>query len=391
MEGVVNQDEIINKIVKALRLVPEFDGNCNTLIRFLALCDKLVVNYINPAPGNELGNLALINGILNKITGAAARTLVTNGIPKDWNGIRSTLIHNFSDHRDESALYSDMSLLAQGSDTPQVFYERVQNMLSTIMTYVELHDSLETTVEAKRSLYKKLALQTFLKGLSEPLGSRIRCMRPPSLEKALEFAQEEMNIVYLQQKLPPQHSRKPFGQENQPSSSRNFPPLHAFNFRNPFIPQNMNNQPPRPVQGPSRTQQMFRALPRSNMSTGFRIVPRQPQSPNNHPRPMSGISHPVARPLPPTRQDWRIHGNPPPNNYFKTREINSNEIFDYSEDYSYDGNDFDSYYNDYVVHEPEYDTYQLTHENPDTQTTESDTANTNSQNFINASQKTAPE
>lgn len=88
--GVVNQDEIINKIVKALRLVPEFDGNCNTLIRFLTLCDRLVINYVNPAPGHELSNLALINGILNKITGAAARTLVTNGIPNDWKEYTNT-------------------------------------------------------------------------------------------------------------------------------------------------------------------------------------------------------------------------------------------------------------------------------------------------------------
>lgn len=65
-------------------MVPEFDGNCNTLIRFLALCDKLVINYANSGPGYELSKVALLNGILNKITGAAARTLVTNGIPKDW-------------------------------------------------------------------------------------------------------------------------------------------------------------------------------------------------------------------------------------------------------------------------------------------------------------------
>lgn len=177
-------EEIINKIIRNLKFVPEFDGNPNTLIRFLTLCDKLVETYVNSEPGYELSNLALLNGILNKITGPAARTLTNNGIPRDWNGIRSTLINSFSDHRDETALYTDLSQLTQGADTPHVFYERVQNLLSYIMTYIELHDNLETTVISKKTLYSNLALKTYLKGLNEPLGSRIRCMRPTNLGTA---------------------------------------------------------------------------------------------------------------------------------------------------------------------------------------------------------------
>lgn len=342
-----NQDDMIDKIVKALRLVPEFDGNSNILIRFLSLCDQLVARYINPAPGHELANLSLLNGILNKITGNAARTLVTNGVPQDWNGIRNTLIHNFSDHRDESALYNDLSLLSQGSDTPQVFYERVLNLLSTIMTYIEIHDAVATTVEAKRTLYKKLALQTYLRGLAEPLGSKIRCMRPPSLEKALEYAQEEMNVVYLQQKIIPSSKRLlpifPNVLAQYPQMNRKIPQ----NFHpNRFIPQ----QPSPFYQGPSRTQQMFKALPRSNMSTGFRVNPRpstSQQAPNNQPRPMSGVSHPVARVLPPTNMhDWRNYGNPPPSNYFTTREANVNEFFVQEPDFDYYVPE-DLYYCDY--------------------------------------------
>lgn len=174
----------IDIVHKALRHVPEFDGNPNVLVRFLSLCDQLVQAYVNPAAGNELTNLYLLNGILNKITGAAGRTLATNGVPTTWQGIRDTLINNFSDHRDETALYTDLSLLNQGTDTPHVFYEKCQNLLSTIMAYVQLHEQVATTIDAKRTLYKNLALQTYVRGLNEPLGSRIRCMRPPTLEKA---------------------------------------------------------------------------------------------------------------------------------------------------------------------------------------------------------------
>ncbi|KAJ8704226.1 hypothetical protein PYW08_012950 [Mythimna loreyi] len=121
----------IDIIFKALRLVPEFDGNPNVLTRFIQLCDQLVKEYYNVQGGSELINTALINGILNKIVGSAARLINSNGIASDWNGIRNALINNFADQWDETALYSDLSLLTQGSNTPQEFYERCQNLFST--------------------------------------------------------------------------------------------------------------------------------------------------------------------------------------------------------------------------------------------------------------------
>lgn len=351
--------DLTDRIYKSLRLVPEFNGNPNVLTRFLNLCDELVLTYVSTEPGSRLSNLALINGILNKITGTAARTLATNGIPSDWQGIRTTLINSFSDHRDETSLYTDLSLLVQGNDTIQVYYEKVQHLLCTIITYVELHESVGTTVEAKRTLYKNLALQTFLRGLDEPLGSRVRCMRPSSLESALEFAQEELNVLYLQKRnksLPAKKNLYNF-YEQAPNTSNT-----QQNFRSPapnlshqqqnlysYMPPNYNptfqayprpqirsfgpqyppqlfpgiplvslqhRQPyPRP-QNPTKTQQMFRAPP-TNMSTGFRIPPRAPQVPQtnqapqyNTPTPMSGISHPVARTLPPTNYNGKHNLTP---------------------------------------------------------------------------------
>lgn len=190
----------IDTIYKSLRLVPDFDGNPHILTRFIKLCDQLVLAHFKTEPGHELTNLALINGILNKVSGSAARLINSNGIPENWLGIRNALVNNFADHRDETALYSDLSLETQGSSTPQEFYERCQNLFSTIMTYVSLHETLTTTVQAKRDLYQKFTLQAYLRGLKDLLGSRIRCMRPVSMEKALEFIQEELNTLYMQER-----------------------------------------------------------------------------------------------------------------------------------------------------------------------------------------------
>jgi hypothetical protein len=354
----------LDGIFKALRLVPEFDGNQNVLTRFIKLCDQLVAEYARE--GDNLANYALLNGILNKVTGPAARLINTNGIPEDWLGIRNALINNFADQRDETSLYNDLALLTQGMKTPQEFYEQCQNLFSTIMTYVTLHEAIPSTIESKRDLYKKLTLQAFVRGLKDPLGYRIRCMRPDTIEKALEFVHEESNTLYLQNRndkfmtdkrqtqfqpprypnnfmpqRPPMHLRQPDPMVNAPGpSGQNLPNVPHQRF-----PPARFNQIP---QGPSRTQQMFGALPRSNMSTGFRIPPR-PQR-NDYSRPMSGISHPDARSLP--RNNNRM-------------DINVNDFkYDYDSDYQNDSYndyqyDYDNNYDRMYYYQDDCDSYNL--------------------------------
>lgn len=371
------QGDQIDAILKSLRLLPEFDGNPNTLTRFINLSDQLVGRFLNPNPGNELENQALLNGILNKVTGPAARFINSNGIPTDWMGIRTALINNFADQRDETALYNDLSLLTQGQSTPQEFFEKCQTLFSTIMTYVTLHDSLPTTVEAKRELYKKLTLQSYLRGLKEPLGSRIRCMRPVSIEKALEYVQEETNTLYLQQRNNNFLDNKkqpnvPAGSQIKPSINQPFT-MTPINFSMPgpsrhppmLVQQswrpNDNNNSPQFNRGPTRTQQIFRALPPNynDRNNAFRMIPRnvsgnmQSGPGPQRPAPMSGVSHFVSKPMPVRGHDWTKSGNPPPSNYFKSRELNLNECPYYAYGPYYDHSEYyyvDPEYNDNLVY-----------------------------------------
>lgn len=346
----------IDEIYKALRIVPEFDGNANVLTRFIKLCDQLVQAYVSNEPGHELLNLALLNGILNKVTGPAARLINTNGVPENWEGIRNALVNNFSDQRDETSLYNDMALLTQGSSTPQEYYEKCQTLFATIMTYVTLHETVQSTIDSKRSLYKKLTLQSYLRGLRDPLGSRIRCMRPDTIEKALEFVHEEMNTLYLQQRNEQIPAKKPQPQLTN-TSVKPFNPVmsHAAvsmprqfgfsmpgpsrpNIAMPYPPQRLPqmwrpsfNQPQQlQQQGPSRTQQIFGARP-SNYNLQNNTLGNQSNRPNagDTPKPMSGVSHFVPKPMPFRGNDWFRHGNPPPTNYFKSREMNFNECYEY--------------------------------------------------------------
>lgn len=368
-------------IFKALRPVPDFDGNPNVLTRFIKICDQIVNAYLSTEPGSELSNLCLLNGILNKITGPAASIINSNGIPDNWLDVRNALINNFADQRDETALYNDLSLATQGQRSPQEFYDQCQTLFSTIMTYISLHETVATTIEAKRVLYRKLTMQAFVRGLQEPLGSRIRCMRPNTIEKALEYVQEELNIMYLQQRNDavakphsapkiqpaPVHILKPPPAPFWPAPAIHRPlPPPPQPFR--FAPQPHQGFRANPMQGhhqpqqragPSRTQQMFGARPpnynpNSNM---FRLPPRNPPGHSFMPKPMSGIQHFTPKALPPTAgglrgHDWRVHGNPPPTNYFKSREMNMNECYDAS---SYYGDCYND--SDYML--PQYSEYAV--------------------------------
>lgn len=372
-------------IHKALRLLPDFDGNPNVLPRFIKLCDQFVEEFA--AAEASLSSIALINGILNKVTGPAARLINSNGIPENWPGIRNALINNFSDQRDETALYNDLALLTQGSLTPQEYYEKCQNMFSAVMTYIVLHETIESTVESKRTLYKKLTLQSFLRGLKDPLGARIRCMRPETIEKALEFIHEEQNTLYMQQRnsvvehsterkllnLPLNQPPK-FPMQPNPFSSKPFmvntpvpgPSRFNSNFNAPMLKPVYNQQGQNfQYHGPSRTQQMFSApLPSHPRNNAFampqRNVPAQPS--NNGPRPMSGVSHFVSKALPPTGMqghNWAMHGNPRPTNYFKSREMHFNECYD--NQFQFEPYDYYSDY--YYAHNPEY-FYEESCDNP---------------------------
>lgn len=379
----------IDEIYKALRIVPEFDGNTNVLTRFIRLCDQLVQTYVSQDPGRELINLALLNGILNKVTGPAARLINTNGVPETWEGIRSSLINNFSDQRDETSLYNDLALLTQGNSTPQEYYEKCLSLFATIMTYVSLHETVQSTIESKRSLYKKLTLQSYLRGLRDPLGSRIRCMRPDTIEKALEFVHEEMNTLYMQQRneqLPAKKTQpqlpippmKPFNPVMSPMPMNMFTPIQKpFNSSMPgpsrsnmIMPVQRSQNMWRPnfnqssqFQGPSRTQQMFGARPPNynTQNNAFRTQSNfQPKGPNTNdtPKPMSGVSHYVSRPMPMRSHDWTKSGNPPPSNYFRSREINLNECYEYPYYEPYYDDRYEEYHCDFYE-QPNYTHYDM--------------------------------
>ncbi|CAG9135245.1 unnamed protein product [Plutella xylostella] len=138
---------------------------------------------------------------------------------------------------------------------------------------------------------------------------------------------------------------KPFIYNMPPGPSRAPPQMYQPNWKP--MPMHFNQN-----QGPTRTQQMFAARPPNynQQNNSFRMQPRNPPTQNfTGPKPMSGVSHFSTKPLPPTGHDWRKFGNPPPSNYFKTREMNFNDCYSYNQEQPVF---YDPYYECYYQAEP---------------------------------------
>ncbi|XP_047985549.1 uncharacterized protein LOC125225750 [Leguminivora glycinivorella] len=173
------------------------------------------------------------------------------------------------------------------------------HLLSTIINYVNLHETDENKKACKRDFFTSQTLKAFLTGLKDPLGVTIRTMRPSDMPTALQFIKEEQNIHYLQKRQAPQTNFQkpldlnkfaphnlpprpvPFANLNKPSfSQRQNVSSHQNNYR-PFYPNPYKNNPWNRPQYPYNPSRQF-----SGQQTNKNV---------EQPKPMSGISYRSAQ------------------------------------------------------------------------------------------------
>lgn len=272
----------------ALKVVSEYDGNVNSLYRFINAVSSVVTQYYVENDVNNFQNVIIINGIIGKLRGKALNLIDVNSA-NTWARIIAVLIENFSDQRDENSLNRDLVNLYQGNESPQQFYDRCVSLLTTVINYINIHNEDANLISCKRDFFTAQALKTFLAGLKEPLGSTIRAMRPNSLPAALQYIKEEANIMYLQKRNQPQNQPS---NQNYGFNTPRFPP-NQFQQRNNFMTLNENRQ-----FGNRNNSQNFQ-MPRPNNNNQIQSQPNRTnyfyQDPNITPRPrptpMSGISY----------------------------------------------------------------------------------------------------
>lgn len=321
----INQNQLPVLDIKTLSIIPNFNGNPNKLHRFISASESILTHYYDRQNPNNFQNILLINGVLNKLEGRAEEIIAINGA-NDWDSIKTTLLQNFGDQRDENCLNQDLVNLRQKpNESPFQFYERVIHLLNTICNYIDLHCVAEEQ-QYKRTFFTKQALKTFLAGLKEPLGSTIRAMRPASLAQAIQFINEEDNIRYLQKSNQFSVSfRKPNIKHRQnrpnPPQQHNFNQVRAITF-----PQQANtSQFPR---GPINIQRNPNP-PAQKFPTGIQTFgrPQNVWKPTNAPQPKpTPMSVSTRNTIPQFRQNYPNSQN----NYFRNNQkpaIVSEELF----------------------------------------------------------------
>jgi hypothetical protein len=179
--------------LKDLRdMIPEYDGDQSTLFDFIEAVNFAIENV----PDNQQNALIFI--IKSKLVGKA-RKFISSRQLREWNDIKDLLISHYGDCRDtEGLLYDLTSTFQKSNETPRAFAQRIENLLTKIRSSVALNNELNQAARnALNSSHEKIALKAFLAGLSDPLGSIIRCQKPNTLEQAEQFLIEEENITYL--------------------------------------------------------------------------------------------------------------------------------------------------------------------------------------------------
>lgn len=236
-----NHMDIFNslRIPDAIKDLPKFDGNSRLLNEFINNVEEILL-YIRGTDNSPYGQI-LLRAIRNKIEGQANEILNMYGTALNWDEIKTNLILHYADKRTETSLIRDLHNTMQLNKTVEGFYSEIVELQSALCNNILLHEPNSNVVKAKKELYADMCLNSFLSGLKEPLGSRIRTMRPDSLATALAFCIKEQNISYQRQSY--QNYNNYQYRSNGANKFNNNYPNKARNRNQPY-PQNPDSRYP---------------------------------------------------------------------------------------------------------------------------------------------------
>lgn len=181
------------KLLHTLRnLIPDYDGDQATLSDFINACE-----YVHEQIDENL-NPGFLLVVKNKLVGKAKHFISSRNL-NTFESIRQLLIGHFGDCRDTESLLRDLTACTQKSgETPRVFVQRIEDLLTKLRNAVSLDGDLEDGIrETLNNSHEKIALKTLLAGLNDPIGTIIRSQRPNTIDEAIHFIIEEENIHYL--------------------------------------------------------------------------------------------------------------------------------------------------------------------------------------------------
>lgn len=228
--------------ISLLNEIPKFEGNPSELSEYVRATEDILIQFWQLNEPGAYINKLLLSAARNRLKGAALE-VVTGQTINSWNDLKSLLIENFGDQRSELNLKIDISRLRQyPKESPIDYFNRCRSLLAILKSKISLLNDAQVIKEYKIIEAKNLTLIAFTSGLSEPLGSFIRGRAPETLENALTYVKNELDIRYFQNSNRTSQHSKPI---NQNFNKPNFIPQRQYQnqYQNQYQPQYQSQRP----------------------------------------------------------------------------------------------------------------------------------------------------
>lgn len=209
--------------------LPPFDGSPRYLDRFITSVEEILM-LTRGADQTPYGLLTL-RAIRNKIIGRADETLELANTPLIWDEIKSNLTRMYSNKKTEACLLSELQHFADNLSLGQLFFG-ISKIKSQLFSSFQSNGESTAVIEAKKTLYNQVCLNTFIKGLREPLKTLIRLKDPKTIEQAYEQCKVEQSLSYNKRSY-----------NNAPNNPQQYQTQNANNTNHRGSRNNYNYQP----------------------------------------------------------------------------------------------------------------------------------------------------
>lgn len=213
-------------MMNLIEKVPPFKGDPSDLHEFIS---RIRTYVVLARPEESVHTDLIVRAIRDRVQDKAHEALKLYGTPNTWGAIEDNLTLHFADRRDEDTLLKELYDLRQGNEKFEIFFAKISNTLNALKSWARLNRP--NVANQKVEDYDSIALSRFTKGLRQPLGSYVRCMKPNTLAEARRICIEEQTCVEDNYRYYP----KPI-----PIPARNTYPQQLC--KPPFRPQVYQNQ-----------------------------------------------------------------------------------------------------------------------------------------------------
>lgn len=169
----------------ALKMIPEFKGDRDTLHKFIACCD-----IVHPMATTRAETQTLLNVIKTKLSGAAYNLIKYKEFAT-WDELKIFLQEQYLERRTIAQIQSELLNCRQRqNEGVRPFANRIERLMLDL-TDACIASEGDGARDVIQNLNKKSALKAFVEGLQSPIKLIVKASRFENLTDAVEFACEE--------------------------------------------------------------------------------------------------------------------------------------------------------------------------------------------------------